>query len=66
MADDLTTSESVLAYLRLLAPDQFHGTTATRISGGFANYVWRVELAKPPRGPSYNHPEARESVCFGK
>ena len=44
---DLTTEEGILVYL---AHTSFPGMKASRLSGGTANYVFRVELTYPAQG----------------
>lgn len=50
--DSFTTSESTLKYLDSLNDAAFAGASCARLSGGFGNFVWRVELKKRFRGHS--------------
>ncbi|KAF8304940.1 hypothetical protein DL93DRAFT_2090003 [Clavulina sp. PMI_390] len=42
--DEFTTSESVLNYLSTIVDGAFIGDSCSRLSGGFGNFVWRVQL----------------------
>lgn len=49
MDESFTTPDSVLAYLCQGSAGSFKGLgkSCTRLSGGYANFVWRVELTQP-------------------
>lgn len=70
--ESFTTPESVLAYLKSLHDPKFNGTSCLRLSGGFGNFVWRIQLEAPYRGHSTvvlkhakDHAAANSNIPFG-
>lgn len=70
--ESFTTPESVLAYLKSLVDHRFIGTSCLRLSGGFGNFVWRIQLEAPYRGYSTvvlkhgkDHAAANKDIPFG-
>lgn len=50
MDEGFTTAHSILAYVSRISAGVFNGKSCTRLSGGYANFVWRIELAHPYSG----------------